>query len=56
MMLRLLFWNVSTEQLVVMINEQLMTCFTACIVALGVAHQALEEINPAGDDILIQGE
>ena len=23
--------------------------------ALGVAHQALEEINPAGDNILIQG-
>lgn len=34
---------------------------TVCIVmtysasALGVAHQALEEINPAGDNILIQG-
>ena len=25
------------------------------ITALGVAHQALEEINPAGDIILIQG-
>lgn len=23
--------------------------------ALGVAHQALEEINPSGDNILIQG-
>lgn len=24
--------------------------------ALGVAHQALEEINPSGDNILIQGK
>ena len=24
--------------------------------ALGVAHQALEEINPSGDNILIQGD
>lgn len=26
------------------------------ISALGVAHQALEEINPSGDNILIQGK
>lgn len=26
-----------------------------CASALGVAHQALEEINPSGDNILIQG-
>lgn len=29
--------------------------FITILSALGVAHQALEEINPAGDDILIQG-
>jgi len=26
-----------------------------CVLAVGVAHQALEEINPEGDTVLIMG-
>lgn len=52
---KLLFWNVSinaviTFKLLLQLPQKLQS-----FIALGVAHQALEEINPAGDDILIQG-
>ena len=46
----------ATSKRLIIINWLVILYFSPIRLACGVAHQALDAINPNGDDILIQGK